>query len=115
MGRRMEPRPRQFMDCHALCATIGAHSRRKGCVLAPTPDPITKTITDKLYGSEPEPSEQYVIIVTNRYDRESVDAVIGPFDTLEASRAWAREHLDGGSYRPYSTERLRMELPEWAT
>ena len=56
----------------------------------------------------------YVIIVTNRYDRESVDAVIGPFDGLEAAHAWAREHLDSGSYRPYATEKLRMDLPEWA-
>jgi len=77
-------------------------------------DPIVKTITDKLYGSD-DPEPQYVIIVTNRYDRESVDAVVGPFDGLGAAQAWAGEHLHVDGYRPYQIERLRMELPEWAT
>ena len=30
----MSKRKRQFMDCHVLCGTVGAHTRTEGCILA---------------------------------------------------------------------------------
>jgi len=55
----------------------------------------------------------YVVVLFNKYD-ESVDCVIGPFDDLPAAQAWTRDH-SGREYRHLSTQKLRMELPEWAT
>lgn len=56
----------------------------------------------------------YVVVVYNRYDPESVDYVVGPFDTVEAAHAWERETFENGTYRAVLVFRLSADLPEHA-
>jgi len=36
----MSTRKREYMDCHVLCGTVGAHTRTEGCVLYQAPDKL---------------------------------------------------------------------------
>ena len=55
----------------------------------------------------------YVLIVFNSYDDSDIDAVLGPFDSMQAASNRSRE-LFGGVYRRLVTIRVESELPDWA-
>lgn len=62
----------------------------------------------------------YIILFYNRYD-DVVDCAIGPFETIEESRAWVKKNWsDKGTgiqqgYRKVMTHKLVMTFPEWVT
>lgn len=56
----------------------------------------------------------YVLIVFNRFDESSIDAVLGPFDDIKESHDKYYE-LFGDSYRRVSHQQVVGKLPDWAT
>lgn len=54
----------------------------------------------------------YVLIVYNKYDDSSIDAVIGPFDNLkDCHEEYYR--LFGEKYHPTVSHEVTRELPSW--